>query len=87
MTKFRYPSEDEVRARAYQLYMQRGGQHGHDADDWLQAEYELMQLPVQTIAKLDAPPPKRKQERKSALVHLVQAAMLLGAEALPHFRA
>jgi len=87
MTKIRYPTEDEVRARAYQLYMQRGGQHGHDADDWLQAEYELMQLPVQTIAKLDVTPAKRKQERKSALVHLVQAAMLLGAEALPHLKA
>jgi len=61
MTRISYPTEEQVRARAYQIYKERGGQHGHDADDWLQAEYELMQLPVQKIAKLDAAPPKRKE--------------------------
>jgi len=86
MTRISYPTEDQVRARAYQLYLERGGQHGHDADDWLQAEYELMQLPVQKIAKLDAAPPKRKENRKLAIVNLVQADMFLGAEALPHLR-
>jgi len=35
------PSEDEIRARAYQRYIARGGQHGGDFDDWLQAEEEL----------------------------------------------
>jgi len=86
MTTIRYPTEEQVRARAYQLYLERGGQHGHDADDWLQAEYELVQMPIQKIAKLDAVPPKRKEGRKLALVNLVQAAMLLGAEALPHLK-
>ncbi len=86
MTTVRYPTEDQVRARAYQLYTQRGGQHGHDADDWLQAEYELMQLPIQKIAKLETARPKGKQERKLTLVHLVQAALLLGAETLPHLK-
>ena len=86
MTRISYPAEEQVRARAYQLYLERGGQHGHDADDWLQAEYELMQLPVQKIAKLDAAPPKRKENRKLAIVNLVQAAMLLGDEALPHLK-
>jgi hypothetical protein len=86
MTKTNYPSEEQVRVRAYQLYLERGGQHGHDADDWLQAEYELMQLPIQKIARLDAAPPKRKENRKLALVNLVQAALLVGAEALPHFK-
>ena len=86
MTRISYPTEEQVRARAYQLYLERGGQHGHDADDWLQAEYELMQLPIQKIAKLDAAPPKRKQDRKLALVRLVQAALFLGAETLPHLK-
>jgi hypothetical protein len=35
------PSEDEIRYRAYQRYIARGGQHGADFDDWLQAEQEL----------------------------------------------
>jgi hypothetical protein len=87
MTRISCPTEDRMRVRAYQVYLERGGQHGHDTDDWLQAEYELMQLPIQKIAKLDVAPPKRKESRKLALVNLVQAAMLVGAEALPHFKA
>jgi hypothetical protein len=66
--------------------LERGGQHGHDRDDWLQAEYELMQLPIRKIAKLESAPPKRKEARKLALVNLIQAALLLGAEALPHLK-
>jgi DUF2934 family protein len=34
-------SPTEIAHRAYELYMQRGGEHGHDVDDWLQAEREL----------------------------------------------
>lgn len=81
------PTEEQVRVRAYQIYLERDGRHGHDRDDWLQAEYELMQLPIQKIAKLDAARPKGREKRKAVLVSLVQAALLLGAEALPHFQA
>ena len=31
-----------IRHRAYELYLQRGMAHGHDVDDWLQAEAELV---------------------------------------------
>jgi Protein of unknown function (DUF2934) len=34
-------TEDEIRSRAYDLYLQRDGVHGHDLDDWLKAEREL----------------------------------------------
>ena len=34
--------EEIIRQRAYQLFEQRGFQHGHDLDDWLQAEAEVM---------------------------------------------
>jgi len=33
--------EVEVRRRAYEIYLERGGQPGCDLDDWLQAEREL----------------------------------------------
>ena len=33
----------EVARRAYELYESRGGEHGHDWDDWLQAEHEVRQ--------------------------------------------
>ena len=32
---------EEIRIRAYGIYMERGGQAGHDLDDWLQAERQL----------------------------------------------
>ncbi len=38
------PSHTEIAARAYALFQQRGGQHGQDMADWLQAEAELRQL-------------------------------------------
>lgn len=36
--------QDQIRARAYQLYEQRGRDDGHNLDDWLQAEAELSQV-------------------------------------------
>jgi hypothetical protein len=32
----------EIRVRAYELFEQRGREPGHDLDDWLQAEAELV---------------------------------------------
>jgi Protein of unknown function (DUF2934) len=37
------PNEDEIRRRAYQRYLERGGGDGQDFDDWLEAERELRQ--------------------------------------------
>lgn len=31
----------KIRIRAYEIYLERGEQHGRDLDDWLQAEHEL----------------------------------------------
>ena len=33
--------EQEIRNRAYEIYLQRGGQPGDELQDWLQAEREL----------------------------------------------
>jgi Protein of unknown function (DUF2934) len=35
------PTREEIQLRAYQIYLERDGAHGHDVDDWLQAEREL----------------------------------------------
>lgn len=35
------PLEEQVRRRAYELYVQRGNQSGSEFDDWLQAESEI----------------------------------------------
>ena len=35
------PSEQDIRMRAYQRYLERGGSHGRHFDDWVEAEREL----------------------------------------------
>ena len=35
------PTLEEIRAQAYEIYVQRGYVHGFDLEDWLQAENEL----------------------------------------------
>ena len=34
-------AHEEIRRRAYEIYLERGGQPGGEIDDWLQAEREL----------------------------------------------
>ena len=33
--------KQEIRNRAYEIYLERGGEAGYEVDDWLQAEHEL----------------------------------------------
>jgi len=40
---------EKIRERAYQLYEQRGRDHGHDREDWARAEEEV--LDKQRLAK------------------------------------
>ena len=35
------PSHSEIAEAAYQRYLSRGGGHGRDLDDWIEAEREL----------------------------------------------
>jgi hypothetical protein len=66
----------EIARRAYDLYLLRGGQHGHDLEDWLRAERELrsfstetelprlelptLELPTLVGQQLEPPPPTTK---------------------------
>ena len=34
-------SPEEIARRAYELFVERGGEHGRDLDDWLRAEREF----------------------------------------------
>jgi Protein of unknown function (DUF2934) len=38
----RDPITEVIANRAYELFLARGGEQGHDLDDWLQAEQELI---------------------------------------------
>jgi hypothetical protein len=39
-------TNNDVARRAYDLYLARGREHGHDVDDWMQAERELGASPT-----------------------------------------
>lgn len=76
------PTEEQIRVRAYEMYLQRGGQHGHDRDDWLQAEYELMPLPIRKLSQLPAPKPGKGGPSTKSLVGLVRLALVSGTAVL-----
>jgi hypothetical protein len=38
------PSETQIEERAYELFLERGCEHGRDIEDWLEAERELTEL-------------------------------------------
>lgn len=40
------PSEEEVRRRAYEIWLARGREHGRDQEDWWQAERELRERKI-----------------------------------------
>jgi Protein of unknown function (DUF2934) len=46
MIEQRELSTEVIARRAHELYVQRGGEHGKDVDDWVAAEKELTDKPV-----------------------------------------
>ena len=40
--------KEVVAQRAYELYVQRGGENGNDVEDWLKAEREVVAGPLIT---------------------------------------
>lgn len=46
--------EDEIARLAQELYVQRGGEHGKDVEDWARAEKELTDEPVVGPSKTKA---------------------------------
>jgi hypothetical protein len=64
-----------IAARAYELFCARGGEPGHDVDDWLRAEAELrratsVERAVEKISQLPPPagmePIRLKRRRASS---------------------
>ena len=37
----RKPTHLQIANRAFEIYVSRGGDHGHDGDDWFEAERQL----------------------------------------------
>jgi hypothetical protein len=53
MNQNEQPTVQQITRRAYQLYLERGGQDGNDVKDWLTAEQELRE-PVGEVTKAKA---------------------------------
>jgi len=43
------PTSEEIRQRAFEIYIERGGIQGSDLDNWLQAERELHEKHKETV--------------------------------------
>jgi hypothetical protein len=54
MSDFDKPTEERIRERAYELYLERGGEPGRDVEDWLLAEQELTELAGARISWIGA---------------------------------
>ena len=42
--------EEEIRRRAFEIYVEHGREDGHDLDDWLEAESEITAAAVKRAA-------------------------------------
>jgi len=51
---------DAIAKRAYEIYQRRGGNHGADLDDWLEAERQLRPGPSDVTGPVPAKPRRRK---------------------------
>jgi hypothetical protein len=51
MVERRESSTEQIARRAHELYVQRGGEHGKDVEDWVRAEKELSSELVAAPAK------------------------------------
>lgn len=54
MSQLKFPTAEQIEKRAYELYLQRGSEDGHDLEDWLAAQSELTELSPRST------PPKPK---------------------------
>ena len=74
--KHRRPTSEEITARAYRICLENGRRHGHDLDDWLRAEHELMPMPVRKLAGLAIPTTSNARADVKSIIQIVRAAML-----------
>jgi hypothetical protein len=46
------PTHEQIQQRAYELFLERGGDHGGHEDDWLAAEQELTEAQLDGVLQL-----------------------------------
>ena len=88
MIERKLSTPQHIEQRAYEIYLERGGEHGHDRADWLAAENELTEVPEQSnsgatktwnaAAALQAKPPQAGQAPEKVTVKMSQVKMSQG---------
>ena len=58
------PTPEEIRQRAHEIYLARGGTPGNDLEDWLRAEQQLKQ--ERAAAKVEITPPMMRDTQYEA---------------------
>ena len=56
---------EQISRRAYELFEARGHEHGHDREDWLQAETEIL-ANLQTGSNIEEPEPAERHAATAA---------------------
>lgn len=56
--------KDAVVRLAYELYVRRGGEHGHDEEDWLMAEQMLLEQKKRSVPSRRTVDASRRVEDK-----------------------
>ncbi len=56
--------QETVTSLAYELYLRRGGEHGHDVEDWLRAEQILLEQQKRSDPHRRVSDAARRQEDK-----------------------
>lgn len=60
MSKQKVPKPEQIAARAYELYHERGREDGHDLADWFAAERELTDRELTKVLEQCASPARRE---------------------------
>lgn len=56
--KEQFPTHEQIEQRAFEIYLERGGEDGQALEDWLTAEEELLRRQLASVA--DLPPAKKR---------------------------
>jgi hypothetical protein len=67
-TSGQLPTDEQIKQRAYELFLARGATHGHDVEDWLRAQAELREAADGTDAASERPATHRSLGPSSPLI-------------------
>ena len=55
------PTREQIEVRAYELYVERGCEAGHDVEDWLEAERQLFEARAASPAETSQEAPRKQR--------------------------